>query len=62
MLVLTDGYFCDPSPDAVRRLADAGHEIHLGVLGSGPLHDNASWVASATRLPDPLTTNSTGTR
>jgi uncharacterized protein with von Willebrand factor type A (vWA) domain len=53
-LVLTDGWFCDPSVHAVRSLSAAGHEVHLGVLGSGPLHDRSSWVASTTRLPDPI--------
>jgi hypothetical protein len=50
-LVLTDGYF-DAPPAAVRKAIDArGIRVHLAVAGSGPLHDRASWVASATRLP-----------
>jgi hypothetical protein len=53
-LVLTDGYFCDPSRRARQAVAGAGHRIHLGVLGAGPLHDRAAWVASSTRLPDPI--------
>jgi hypothetical protein len=53
-LLLTDGHFNAPSHAAVRALATAGAEIHLGVLGAGPLRDQSSWVASATRLPDLL--------
>jgi hypothetical protein len=56
-LVLTDGWFDSPSGDAVRRLEGAGHQVHLGVLGPGPLHDRASWVASTTRLPDSIHAN-----
>jgi hypothetical protein len=53
-LVLTDGWFSEPAPRAVRALAGAGHEIQLGVLGPGPLHDRSPWVAGSTRLPDPI--------
>jgi hypothetical protein len=56
-LVLTDGYFNDPSATAVQALRAAGHQIHLGVLGPGPMHGHSSWIASSTRLPDPLTAN-----
>jgi hypothetical protein len=56
-LVLTDGWFDAPSAAAVRRVKDAGHEIHLGVLGRGPLHDRTSWLATATRLPDSIHAN-----
>lgn len=53
-LVLTDGYFSAPSPHSTAELSQLGIKLHLGVLGSGPLHDSESWVASATRLPDDL--------
>jgi hypothetical protein len=56
-LVLTDGYFCHPSEPVAAALRSAGSEIHLGVLGPGPLHDRESWVASATRLPDSIHAN-----
>jgi hypothetical protein len=61
-LVLTDGYFSEPSPRAVRALVAAGHEIHLGVLGSGALHDRSPWVAGSTRLPDPIASHTKGLR
>jgi hypothetical protein len=51
-LVLTDGYFTEPTMGSIEALRAAGHELHLGVIGDGPLHDGARWVASATRLPD----------
>lgn len=53
-LVLTDGRFDSPSAPAVHGVLDAGHQIHLGVLGTGSLHEHAPWVASATRLPDSI--------
>jgi hypothetical protein len=56
-LVLTDGYFVEPSAAAQQVLRLAGHEIHLGVLGPGPLHDLSPWVAGTTRLPDPITSH-----
>jgi hypothetical protein len=55
-LVLTDGWFSEPSQAAVQALVAGGHEIHLGVLGTGPLHDRSSWLAGSTRLPDPIHT------
>ncbi len=53
-LVLTDGYFSPPSQHSAAVLSKMGIKIHVGVLGSGPLHDSERWVASATRLPDDL--------
>jgi hypothetical protein len=53
-LVLTDGWFDQPSRSAAAALSAGGHALHLGVLGPGPLHDRAAWVASSTRLPDPI--------
>jgi len=56
-LVLTDGYFASPSAPAARSILDGGHEIHLAVLGCGPLHEHERWVAGATRLPDSIHRN-----
>jgi hypothetical protein len=56
-LVLTDGLFVSPTAAAKRSMLQAGHEIHLGVLGSGPLHERETWVASSTRLPDSIHRN-----
>jgi hypothetical protein len=49
-LVLTDGYFEPPRPGAVEALLRAGVELHVGIIGDGPLPEG-DWVASATRLP-----------
>lgn len=51
-LVLTDGYFAAPRPDAVRALRESRTELHVAVIGDGPL-PTGDWVASATRLPKP---------
>ncbi len=51
-LVLTDGYFDEPSQQSTAILSSIGIKLHVGVLGGGPLHDSEPWVASATRLPD----------
>jgi len=55
-LVLTDGYFASPAAAAVKALADAGVALHVAVIGDGPL-PVGRWVASAARLPNPLTAN-----
>ena len=51
-LVLTDGYFAAPRPDAVRTLRESRTELHVAVIGDGPL-PTGDWAASATRLPKP---------
>jgi hypothetical protein len=61
-LVLTDGYFAAPAPAAVAELIRSGCELHVAVVGDGPL-PSGRWVASATRLParDPSTSTRTST-
>jgi hypothetical protein len=49
-LVLTDGYFAAPDRQLVARLRHEHVELHVGVIGNGPLPD-WNWAASATRLP-----------
>jgi len=51
VLVLTDGWFAVPTPALARSVLEAGVRIHLGVAGTGPLHDREGWVAASTRLP-----------
>jgi hypothetical protein len=55
-LVLTDGYFAEPGRQLVERLRRERIELHVGVIGSGPLPDS-NWAASATRLPHLNLTN-----
>jgi hypothetical protein len=50
-IVLTDGYIDMPSGQLVRAIEAHRVRVHLGVAGSGPLHADDAWVASATRLP-----------
>lgn len=52
-VVLTDGYFGIVSARSAAALRKAGIALHLGVMGGGPLHEKASWVASSVRLPSP---------
>ena len=51
VVVLTDGYFGSPTTRLVRALRQRGIQLHLGVIGGGPMHEREPWVASATRLP-----------
>jgi predicted metal-dependent peptidase len=52
-IVLTDGYV-----EAVPRATSAAMRraqvaLHMGVVGGGPLHTGAAWLASSTPLPSP---------
>jgi hypothetical protein len=51
-LVVTDGYFAPPRTPAVHALLGAGVELHVAIIGDGPLPEG-HWVAGATRLPSP---------
>lgn len=51
VIVLTDGYFSEPTASLVRAVRARRIRVHLAVAGPGDLHANAAWVASATRLP-----------
>jgi hypothetical protein len=51
VVVLTDGHFPDPARRLATSLRDQGVQLHLGVVGGGPLHDRQSWVTTSTRLP-----------
>ncbi|HYW50583.1 MAG TPA: hypothetical protein VE861_08255, partial [Gemmatimonadaceae bacterium] len=51
--VLTDGYIETVAPAVSRPILTRRTSVHVGVLGGGPLHDDAAWVTSSTRLPTP---------
>jgi hypothetical protein len=51
VLILSDGHFGDPPESLSRAVRSLGVAVHLAVVGSGPLHESAKWVASSTRLP-----------
>jgi len=53
LLVITDGYLEIVSAKTVAEVRRSGLRVHLGVIGSGPLHLDQSWVASSVRLPNP---------
>ena len=53
VLVLTDGYIEIVPSASYRVILERRTRVHLGVIGSGPLHTAAGWVASSTRLPTP---------
>jgi len=51
VFVLTDGFLESVAPSLAQQVRAAGLSVYLGVVGDGPLHANAAWVTSATRLP-----------
>jgi hypothetical protein len=51
VLILSDGYFTDPPRSLCNAVHALGVALHLAVVGPGPLHESAKWLASSTRLP-----------
>jgi predicted metal-dependent peptidase len=52
-IVLTDGHVESVPAASSKALRRAQVALHMGVVGGGPLHSGASWLASSTPLPSP---------
>ncbi len=52
-VIITDGYLEPVSRATANAVRDAGLSLHLGILGLGPTHASAPWVASSRSLPSP---------
>ncbi len=52
-VIITDGWLESISRATAKSVRAAGVSLHLGILGSGPTHARAPWVASSTPLPSP---------
>jgi hypothetical protein len=52
-IVLTDGYLESVPAATSAALRRAKVALHVGVVGGGPLHTGAPWLASSTPLPSP---------
>jgi molybdopterin biosynthesis enzyme len=52
-IVLTDGHLEHVPAATSATLRRARVALHVGVVGGGPLHTSAAWLASSTPLPSP---------
>ena len=52
-IVLTDGHLENVPAATSAMLRRARVALHVGVVGGGPLHTSAAWLASSTPLPSP---------
>ena len=52
-IVLTDGHVESVPAATCAALRVAQVVLHVGVVGGGPLHSDAAWLASTTPLPSP---------
>ena len=52
-IVLTDGHVESVPATTCTALRRAQVSLHVGVVGGGPLHTGAAWLASTTPLPSP---------